>query len=291
MKFVALLFALASILPAQNWKTATELPRVDFTGLTAAQKNVALTVMREESCVCGCEMKIAECRIADPPCGISRALANIILQEAKAGKNVEAVKQAVENSDIVKKAGQPPPILDPPVKISIDGAPSMGPASARITLVEFSDFECPYCSKAIHAIADVLKAYPNDVRLVYKEYPLDMHPHARLAAEAALAANAQGKFWQMHDKLFANFRNLSRDNMIEWAKELGLDTARFTADLDSGKYKAAVQKDVNEGDALGIEGTPTVYVNGQRYNGRLELAAMKPILDQQLHGKPLQAKR
>ncbi|HLJ16058.1 MAG TPA: thioredoxin domain-containing protein [Bryobacteraceae bacterium] len=285
MKFIFLLCALAGALVAQDWKTATQLPNVDFTGLTPAQKNVALTVMRAEGCVCGCDMKIAECRIADPPCGVSRGLATIILREAKAGKNADAVKEAVENSDIVKKAGQPPPTLEDPVKISIAGAPSKGPSNARVTLVEFSDFECPYCSKAIHEIDAILKAYPKDVRLVYKEYPLDMHPHARLAAQAALAANAQGKFWEMHDKLFANFRNLSRANMIEWAKEIGLDTARFTADLDSGKYKAAVQKDVSEGDSLGIAGTPTIFVNGRRYNGRIALASMKPILEQQLQAK------
>ena len=277
--------ALAAAAMAQDWQHATELPNVDFTGLTPQQKTVALGVLRSEGCVCGCSMKLAQCRMVDPPCGISRGLAALIVQQAKAGKDADAVREAVENSDIVKKAGQPPPLLEDPVKIPIDGAPSKGPENARITFVEFSDFECPYCSRAIHELDAIMKAYPKDVRLVFKQYPLEMHPHAPLAAQAALAANAQGKFWEMHDKMFANFRKLSRANILLWAKEIGLDMSRFEAELDSGKYKSAVAKDVAEGDRLGISGTPTIFVNGRRYNGHLGLDSMKPILDKQLQAK------
>jgi protein-disulfide isomerase len=285
MRYAPVLAALATAVFAQDWQHATQLPNVDFAGLTPQQKIIALKVMRQEGCVCGCAMKVAQCRIADPPCGISRGLAALAVQEAKAGKDVDAVLEALENSDIVKKAGQPPPLLEDPVKISISGAPSKGPEDARITFVEFSDFECPYCSKAIHELDAILKAYPKDVRLVFKQFPLDMHPNAPLAAEAALAANAQGKFWEMHDKLFANFRKLSRANMLLWAKDIGLDVARFQAELDSGRYKSVVAKDLAEGDKLGINGTPTVYVNGQKYNGHLGLEEMKPILEKQLQAK------
>ncbi|MEO7143191.1 MAG: thioredoxin domain-containing protein [Bryobacteraceae bacterium] len=285
MRTLFLLLALAGGLLAQDWRNAATLPGVDFAGLTVAQKQVALKVLREESCVCGCNMKLAQCRVLDPSCGVSRPLAAMVVKEARTGKNADAVKTVIENSDIVKKAGQPPPILENAVKVPIDGAPAIGPPGARVTLVEFSDFECPYCSKAVLALAELLKAYPKDVRLVYVQFPLDMHPHARLAAQAALAANAQGKFWEMHDKLFANFHNLTRAHMITWAGQIGLDTERFTADLDSGKYKAQVQKDVNEGDMLGLSGTPTIFINGQHYNGPIQLAELKPIIEEQLHGK------
>ena len=101
-----------------------------------------------------------------------------------------------------------------PVTIAVDGSPVKGPADARITLVEFSDFECPFCSSAVKQVDIVMAAYPKDVKLIYKQFPLSMHPHAELAAEASLAAREQGKFWEMYDVLFKNFRQLSRENIL-----------------------------------------------------------------------------
>jgi len=119
---------------------------------------------------------------------------------------------------------------------------------------------------------------------VFKEFPLDTHSQAGLAAEAALAAHAQGKFWPMHDKMYANFRDLSQKNIFKWAEEIGLDVVRFTADLNSGKYKAAVEKDMNDGLQAGVAGTPTIFVNGKRYNGSLETAAVEQVLKLELAG-------
>ncbi len=158
----------------------------------------------------------------------------------------------------------------------------MGPANARIVLVEFSDFQCPYCVKAVEKINAVLKAYPNDVRLIFKQYPLESHPQASISAAAALAAHNQGKFWQMHDVLFANRTQLSRQNIMAWAGKLGLDMKRFTADLDSDAIKKAVIRDTQDGDKAGVEGTPTVFIDGQRYNGELALDAIKPVIDGEL---------
>ena len=107
-------------------------------------------------------------------------------------------------------------------------------------------------------------------------------PRLRYAAEAALAAQAQDKFWQMHDKLFENFRSLSREHMLAWAQEIGLDMPRFTADLDSGRFKKTIERDIADGDTAGVEGTPTFFINGKRYNGRLDLGSLKPILDAEL---------
>ena len=101
-----------------------------------------------------------------------------------------------------------------------------GPADARITIVEFSDFQCPYCAAAATKINDLMKQYPNDVKLVFKQFPLDIHGQARLAAQASLAAHAQGKFWELHDRMFANFRRLNRESILLWAKEAGVDAAR-----------------------------------------------------------------
>jgi len=127
-----------------------------------------------------------------------------------------------------------------------------------------------------------LKAYPNDVRLIFKQYPLDSHPQAPISAAASLAAHAQGKFWPMHDILFANRPLLSRAAIMGWAKEIGLDMKRFTADLDSPAIKKTVLKDQADGDKAGVEGTPTIFINGQRYNGVLAPENMKPIIDGEL---------
>lgn len=128
------------------------------------------------------------------------------------------------------------------------------------------------------------------MRLVYKQFPLDIHSQAGLAAQAALAANAQGKFWPMHDKLYANFRAISQEKIFEWAKEIGLDIVRLTMDLKSGKYKAAVEKDLAEGVQAGVTGTPTVFVDGKHYNGPIETQALEEVLHAELKALSASAK-
>ena len=166
--------------------------------------------------------------------------------------------------------------------MSVKDSPSHGPESAKLTIVEFSDFQCPYCATAAPKALAVAAQYPKDVKLVFKQFPLDFHGNAYGAAEASLAANAQGKFWPLHDKMFANFRQLSRENILRWAKESGLDMKVFKADLDSGKYRQAIDREVKEGAGAGVMGTPTFFINGKRYNGPFELEALKPILDAEL---------
>jgi protein-disulfide isomerase len=226
-------------------------------------------------------MKVAECRVKDPNCSYSRGLASVTVGAIKAGKNAD---EAIAESKASKFGTRPvPKLLDDPVPIPTLGSPVMGLGNARITLVEFSDFQCPYCSKAVAQINATLKAYPNDVRLIFKQYPLvELHPAAAISAAASLAAHQQGKFWPMHDVMFANRPKLSRQWILAWAQEIGLDMKRFTADLDSDAIKKAVLRDQADGDKAGVEGTPTVFLNGQRYNGDLAPDAIKPVIDGEL---------
>ena len=267
---------------AVDWQTATVLPQVDLSGLSPFQKRAALKALRTQACLCGCGFQLAECRVKDPACADSRKLSEIVVGAVKEGRDP---KQALAESDLVKRrlAGAKP--LEDPIPIPIVGAPAKGPADARITLVEFSDFECPYCSKAALKIEAILQAYPKDARLVYKHFPLPDHPHAKMAAEAALAAQAQDKFWPMHDKLFANGRHLSAETIAGIAKDIGLDMDKFRADMQSAGVKATLRKDLADGDKADIQGTPTVFINGKRYNGSLEMLMVKPILDAELKGK------
>ncbi len=285
--------AMAGLLLAQSpidWQTATDLPGVDMKGLSPNQKTAVLRILREQNCSCTCGMKIAECRVKDPRCGFSTGLAAVVVKAVREGKNMDQVLDDVKASPLSK--GPPErKILEDPVKTPIPtaGAPSKGPENARITLIEFSDFECPYCSRAVHEVDALLKAYPDQIRLIYKQFPLSMHPHARLAATAALAANEQGKFWEMHDKLFANYKQLSREHILAIAKDIGLNMDRFTADWTSGKFDAEVSKDYKDGENAGVFGTPAFFLNGKLYNGPMELSAIKPLIDAEL--KPVRASK
>lgn len=151
-----------------------------------------------------------------------------------------------------------PPVL----AISTGNSPARGDASAPVTIVEFTDFQCPSCAAMNPAVEDALKTYGNRVRLVVRDFPLSMHPNARKAAEAAFAANAQGKFFEYINILFKNQSALDNASLKKYASDLGLDRARFDAALDSGQYAAQVSHDVDDGEAYGVDATPTFFING-----------------------------
>ena len=264
--------------PAEAWKTTDKLPGIDLSDLTAVQKRAVLKLLREEDCSCQCGMKTAECIMKDSNCSYSRKLASIAIQGVKDGKTLAEISKLMDASPKAHR----PKTLEDPVPIDVAGAPVKGPQDARITLVEFSDFECPYCSAAVVEVDRIMAAYPKDIKLIYKQFPLSTHPHAQMAAEASLAARDQGKFWEMYGVLFKNFRRLSRENILGFAKEIGLDMDKFRADLDSGKYQGVIEKDLKDGDTAGVYGTPSFYINGKQYNGEVSLASLKPILEAEL---------
>jgi protein-disulfide isomerase len=277
-KLVLFLSLTALCLAQGDWQTQTELPGVDWQGLTGAKKAMALKIVRAEACSCGgCDMKVAECRMKDHTCATSKKLANVVAKEVAAGKTEVAIR-----ADLKKIATEPPPVLDDPVKISVVGDPVRGPAGARVTVVEFSDFQCPYCSKAVAATKALMKQFPNDVKLVFKQFPLDDHAQAEFGAEAALAAHAQGKFWEMHDLLYAGYPNLSRAAVMGYAQKIGLDVKRFTAEVDSHKYKAQVDAEEQEGENAGVEGTPTFFINGKKFNDTFDVATVAPLIRNEL---------
>ena len=278
--FLGLCVLCACLLFGQDWHTATSLPGIDFTGLSAAQKATVLKILREQGCSCGCTMKIAECRFVDPGCSYSTGLAAAVIEAVKQGKS-EADAIAAANASKWAHA-QPTTLLSDPVTIPVSGSPVTGAPNAQITLVEFSDFQCPYCVAAFPELKAILQAYSTQVRLIFKQYPLEIHPQADLAAAAAIAANKQGKFWALHDAMFTHHEDLSRKAILVLAKDNGLDLARFETDIDSTEVRETVTRDVQDGDRAGVEGTPTIFVNGQRYNGPIEVASLRPVLDGEL---------
>ncbi|XXF80390.1 thioredoxin domain-containing protein [Myxococcaceae bacterium GXIMD 01537] len=163
--------------------------------------------------------------------------------------------------------------------------PSKGPANAPITIVEFSDFECPFCSRAIGTVDEVVKKYGDKVRLVFRQFPLSFHPHAQKAAEAALCANDQGKFWEYHDVLFQNQKALEVENLKKYAADLKLDTAKFNACLDSNEKAATVKADMDEGQKAGVTGTPAFFINGVPLSGAVPAEEFTAVIDAELQAQ------
>jgi protein-disulfide isomerase len=165
--------------------------------------------------------------------------------------------------------------------VSIEDAPVRGPEQAPITIVEFSDFQCPFCSRVHPTLQKLLAAYPNSVRLVFKHNPLPIHLDAPLAHRASIAAGQQGRFWEMHDKIFSNARDLSRHRLVEHARDLELDIAQFTRDLDSSEFIARLEQDIAEADRLGITGMPTFYINGRVVSGAQPYENFKALIERE----------
>jgi protein-disulfide isomerase len=152
----------------------------------------------------------------------------------------------------------------PAFSIAIDDQPAKGTASAAVTIVEFTDYECPSCARQHPVLERIVSEYGDRVRLVVRDFPLSQHANARKAAEAAEAAREQGKYWEYVSVLFRNQSGLGVDKLRQYATDLGLDRARFDASLDSGKFSEKIQRDLIDGRKLGINGTPTLYINGKR---------------------------
>jgi len=168
------------------------------------------------------------------------------------------------------------------VAVSVDDDPALGPTTAPITILEFSDFQCPYCSRVLPTLKQVEERYGDRVRVVYRDFPLNFHPFAAKAAEAGACANEQGKFWEIHDKMFANQQKLGVEDLKGYAASLGLDAAVFGQCLDSGKYAEEWKKDLAEGTSYGVTGTPAFFINGRFLNGAVPFDKFTTIIDEEL---------
>ena len=249
-----------------------QMQGVDFSGLDEAKKKLAVDVLNANSCDCGCGMKLAVCRRDDPKCPRSPGLAADVVKLAGQGKSAD---------EIVKT------VLSPPSKfVAFDvptvDAPSIGPAKAPVTIVHYLDYQCPFCGRVAPTIEKIAATYPDTVRIVFKMHPLEFHPQAPLAAQAALAAQAQGKFLAMHKKMLENQKDLSRPRLLAMAEEVGLDVPRFTKDIDAGAYQAAIARDTQEVTAIGATGTPATFVNGRFVSGAKPFEIFQGMIDEEL---------
>jgi protein-disulfide isomerase len=200
----------------------------------------------------------------------------------------EAFIQSLRSQAKIVVKLKPPPVLR--VDVSVDGAPFKGPAKAPVTIVEFSDFHCPFCRRVLPTLAQLESRYGEKIKLVFRDFPIEnLHPGATKAHEAARCANEQGKFWAYHDKLFASPPKSSAEILKGLAKEAGLDLVRFETCFDSGKYQAAVKKDIDEGQRVGVTGTPAFFINGRLVSGAQPLDAFTRVIDDEFARNSVQA--
>ena len=173
-----------------------------------------------------------------------------------------------------------------PVEIDLGTAPTLGSADAPVTFVIFSDFQCPFCARVVPTLNELRRRHGDQIRFVFKHYPLPMHPAAPLAHHAASAAAEQGKFWEMHDRIFANQKAMTRADLLRHARDLALDMTRFEADLEDKTLAARIDGDLAQGQALDVSGTPTMFINGREISGAQPIERFEQLIASAL-GKPL----
>lgn len=207
---------------------------------------------------------------------------------------VHSLSQTVENAFeeeitgnvVAKETNQEAAPQEPTaIEVSADDDPFIGDEDAPVTIIEFSDFQCPYCQRFYsETLPSILSNYveTGKVKIVFRDFPLGFHQYAQKASEAAECADDQGKFWEYHDRIFENQNLLSESNLKAWAQDLNLDTEEFNDCLDSGKYTEEVQEDMKDGSSYGVSGTPSFFINGIQLTGAQPYAAFEEIIEQEL---------
>jgi thiol-disulfide isomerase/thioredoxin len=234
-----------------------KLDGVDTASLTAREQREWSTYVSELLAPCSDQpVSLAQCIKESRPCTLCLPAAKFLVQRVTRGGTRSQVESAFRlrfSPDSVKS-------------IDESDSPAKGPKDAPVAIVEWADFQCPYCGAAAPVLDKLVDEYPGSVRLVFKNYPLASHEHSEIAARGAVAAGKQGKFWEMHHKLFENqATGLDRDVVVRLAKEVGVDEKKFVADLDSEAVADNVNRDRKQAEKLELRGTPMIYINGRHF--------------------------
>lgn len=243
-----------------------QMPGVNVQKLSTDEVGDLELMMKQGACPCDAKISLFEC-IQKSSCPAATALANFGADKLRAGLGAEQTMKAVVKKYISDHV--------PPAVFDVANTPFKGAKDGKIVLVEFADFECPRCGAVRSILAEVIKAFPNDVKLYFKQFPIAFHEHAEAAARAALAAHQQGRFWAMHDMIFTNQAKLTATSFTDFASELGLNLERFKADMASPAIAKQVQADRDEGMKSGLSGTPTVFINGRMFVDDVTVESLK----------------
>lgn len=250
----------------------TPPPGVDIGKLDDFERKVFFRVVNREPSACGKGHSLLHSAKKDTACRASFYAVRYVVHLVDSGFTDSEIGEKLEKRfHTPRRTG-----------MDLSGTPSKGATSGRVTVVEFVDLECPHCKHAQTVLRQLMEEYPSDVKVYFKHFPLSSHTNSRLAAEAMVAAAKQGKFWPYSDRIWANSDNITPALLEKAAKEVGLDVARWRTDKDSELAKARVQSDRAEGVELGINGTPTIFVNGRKYEDPLDLASLKDWVDEEL---------
>lgn len=266
------LLAVSAALLMTSTAWGKPLPGVNLGDLDAAEIAALSTLMSEGACPCDTQKSLLEC-IDAKSCPAATELAGYGAEKLRDGLGVDEVRAAV-----VRK------YLQDHVKYTFDlsDTPRKGPADARIVIVEFADFECPFCAQVRGTLDVIAKKYPKDVVVYFKQFPLSHHVHSHAAARATLAAHRQGRFWPMHDMIFQNQGSLSPQRFVDFATELGIDVERFKKDMEDPAVFTQIERDRKEAAAANLSGTPTLYVNGRLYLDDKTPEAIEAYIEAQL---------
>jgi protein-disulfide isomerase len=292
--------AVAVKMPAKVYKSQAEFPSgwlketdlasvagISFAGMNDGQKTTALQAMNERNCECGCGMgSIATCVKKDPNCPRSPGLAKLALDQAKQGKGIGEILAAIDDRQKPAPGAAAPAAAPPPAashKVPLNATmPRTGPKVAKVTIAEFSDFQCPFCKRVEPTVKEILQKYPNDVAIVFINQPLPFHEHAMEAAQAFQAAHRQGKAWPMHDKMYDNNTALERANLEKYAQDIGLNMSKFKRDMDDPKIKEEIAEHQKLATSVGASGTPTFFINGRQIVGAQPFPEFQKIIDEEI---------
>ncbi|MFT3766346.1 MAG: thioredoxin domain-containing protein [Minicystis sp.] len=240
--------------------TDVQLKGVDTSALTPRERKEWAEQVSELLAPCAdTPVSIAQCVKESRSCKACLPAAQFLLKQVRAGRPKKDREEAFHARFDAGK-----------VKTLVTGgSPEIGSPDAAVTIVEWADFECPFCRAVYPVLDDLVKTYPTQVRVVFKFYPLQSHPHGEIAARAAAAALNQGKFWEMHHLLFDNQQALEQQDLEKYAKQAGLDLGKFRADFGSKELADRIEKDKKQAEELGLDGTPFLFINGRNVNLQL----------------------
>jgi protein-disulfide isomerase len=237
-----------------------QLKEVDTSPLTPRERHEWAAQVSELLAPCAdTPVSIAQCVKESRPCKACLPAAQFLLKQVRAGRPKKDREEAFHARFDANKTKT----------IVTDGSPEIGSPDAVVTIVEWADFECPFCRAMYPLLDELAKTYPSQVRVVYKFYPLQAHPHGEAAARAAVAALNQGKFWEMHHMLFENQDRLEQPDLEKYAKQIGLDLGKFRSDFGSKEIGERIEKDKKQAEQLGLDGTPFLFINGRLVNLQL----------------------
>lgn len=260
---------------AENAPPTDLYPGMNFGALEPDERTKFVEIAKAEVCPCPDSAESLHKCLQDEKtaCGLAKQTAGLVAM---------GIKQGYNETDILNKVAEFVEAAKKTYDFQLSNVPHKGPKDAPVRIVEFADFQCPHCKAANGILEEVVDKYGDKVVYYYKQFPLQSHPEALLASHAALAAHKQDKFWPMHDLLFEHQRTLDQDQIMTFARRIGLNMSKFKKDMKSQEVDTMVRADRQEGDEAGIQGTPAIFINGRRYMGPTDVEGLSQTIDAEI---------